>query len=198
MNPPIVVKVGGSLLDWPALPARLAGFLDARSTERFVLIAGGGRTTDVIRELDRIHGLGDGPSHSLALRSLDLTAYLLATLVPRSRVVARLDSLAATWTRGRLPIFAPRAFLEDVDAHSPRPLEASWNVTSDAIAARVAVRLGAKELILLKSAHLPDGIDRHGAAELGLVDPIFVEAAHGVPHVVYVNLRGTPIAPMTL
>ena len=46
-----VIKVGGSLFDWPELPRRLTELIDARQAadrdERLVLIAGGGAAADL-------------------------------------------------------------------------------------------------------------------------------------------------------
>ena len=57
-----IVKVGGSLFDWPELPVRLTAYIEQRRAmgpiEQTVLIAGGGPAADWIRALDRIHGLG--------------------------------------------------------------------------------------------------------------------------------------------
>jgi hypothetical protein len=48
-------------------------------------------------------------------------------------------------------------------------LPSSWGVTSDAVAARVAVAVGAGELVLLKSAPPPPG-DAAAWAACGYVD----------------------------
>jgi len=188
-----VVKVGGSLFDWPELPRRLTAFLDARRTiaptERAVLIAGGGATVDVVRALDRIHGLGDECAHQLALHALDLTAVLLSALVPGSIVVSRLESLAGAWNARSIPILAPRASIIEFDRAGRDPLPASWHVTSDAIAARLAVAMAADCLFLLKSAPLPAAANRQDAAQLGLVDPMLPAVARSLARVEYVNLR---------
>jgi aspartokinase-like uncharacterized kinase len=199
---PVFIKVGGSLFDSPDLPGRLSSYLEERQAggERLVLLAGGGGAADLIRSLDRTFGLGDLRAHRLALRSLDLTAHILAELVPGLDVVDELSALDDAWNRGRIPVLAPRRWLDEVDAPSADPLPPSWDVTSDAIAARVAVALGAEELVLLKSAPLPPGIDRREAARLGLVDPVFPAVARTLRRVVYLNLRATrhvsvPMAP---
>lgn len=197
-RPPVVVKVGGSLLDWPELPARLPQYLQTRRAERLVVVIGGGRVTDVVRALDRTHGLGEERAHALALHSLDLTAHLLAALVPALVVVEPIESLALVWADGKIPILAPRTFLDQVDARSANPLPHHWDVTSDSIAARVADRLGSSELVLVKSAPLPPGTDRQGAARLGLVDPCFPESAHRLERVVYLNLRAPVALPVVL
>ena len=193
-----VIKVGGSLLDWPQLPGRLTEFLEGRRAntpaERTVLIAGGGAAADLIRVLDRIHGLGDQTAHLLALHALDLTAIALAAILPGSTLVARVESLSTAWDAGVVPILAPRSILCAIDRSGSGfdPLRASWDVTSDTIAARIAVYLEAESLILLKSASLPVGTSRAAAARHGLVDPIFPVAAGALPRVAYLNLREAP------
>jgi 5-(aminomethyl)-3-furanmethanol phosphate kinase len=188
MKPLVVVKVGGSLLDWPDLPDRFSSCLEDRRADRLVVIVGGGRIADVLRDLDACHSLGEARSHALALNVLDITARVFAELVPGLEVVEALDYLPDAWSRGMVPVLAPRRFLE-ADDRSPDPLPHAWTTTSDAIAARVADRLGAGELILLKSTPLPPGCDRAEAARLGLVDPEFPRVSQGVPVVTYLNLR---------
>jgi aspartokinase-like uncharacterized kinase len=67
---------------------------------------------------------------------------------------------------------------------SPEPLPASWDVTSDSIAARAAVLSGA-ELVLLKSCLPPEsqsatGWSLEAAAAAGYVDQYFPRAAAGL------------------
>ncbi|MDG3006391.1 amino acid kinase family protein [Paludisphaera mucosa] len=192
-SPVIVVKVGGSLLDWPGLRASLAAFLTSdllleRRSPRLVLIAGGGAAADSVRTLDAAHGLGERLAHHLALRAMDLTAEVLGGLVAKSRVVDDFAGLDAAWREGVRPILAPRRHLEEVDERGDDPLPISWRTTSDAIAARVAVRLGAARLILLKSAPCVS-TTRRAAAESGLVDPVFPSAAEGLGRVEFVAFR---------
>ena len=188
MNERVVVKVGGSLLTWPGLRDGLSADWQARRARRLVVIVGGGGAADLVRDLDRIHGLGERRSHHLALRALDLTARVLAGLIPGLEVVERPDELDSVWDAGQIPIFSPRRFLEG-DAEGPDPLPQTWEATTDSIAARVADHLGAAELALLKSAPLPPGTDRASAARLGLVDPLFPFVAKGLSCVTYRNLR---------
>ncbi len=110
-----VIKVGGSLFDWPEFPGRMAGFLEARQTadrdERMVLIAGGGPAADIVRAFDRVHGLGDQTAHRLALHAMDLTAVILVELLPGTVAVQSLESLTAVWSAGAIPVLAPRLTL---------------------------------------------------------------------------------------
>jgi len=182
MNGPIlVIKLGGSLLDCPAWPDRLARLLASRPEARPVLIVGGGKFADTLRDLDSIHALGELRSHALALRILDATAQIAAALLPGSVVVDDVADLPLTWASGSTPVLAPRRFLE-LDDRSPDPLPHAWTTTTDSIAARVAVRLRASELILLKSLPLPpEAPTWEDAAALGLVDPEFPRAVEKIP-----------------
>ncbi len=204
-----VIKVGGSLFDWPLLPARLTVFLDAIEErgrgDRPVLIAGGGLAVDAIRTLDEIHRLGDDTAHQLAMRALDLTAMILAALVPGSIVIDRIESLTEVWKASSIPILSPRRVLADIELAHHNALPASWEVTSDTIAARVAVHLEAECLILLKSAPWPASSNSHDAsstledaARLGLVDSMLPAAARSLLRVEYLNLRGPSLEPRLL
>src|SRR5262249_34902973 len=77
---PVVVKVGGSLYDWPDLAGRLQDWLGQPSERRVLLVPGGGVTADVVRDLDQRHALGEERAHWLALHALALNAHFLAAL----------------------------------------------------------------------------------------------------------------------
>ncbi len=183
MTPLLVVKLGGSLLDWPDWPGCLTRYLASRPDVRPVLVIGGGRFADVLRDLDHLHGLGEARSHALALQILDTTAHLAAALLPGSVVVTDLAEIRATHELGQVPIFAPRSFLDRQDQEAADPLPHAWSTTTDSIAARLAREVRA-ELVLLKSCPLPaDCPDWTTAARLGLVDLEFPRAVVGVAKV---------------
>jgi 5-(aminomethyl)-3-furanmethanol phosphate kinase len=203
-GPVVVVKVGGSLLTWSELPERLArwlgsaDFLEAERRTRLVLIVGGGPAADFVRTLDAMHRLGDEPAHRLALHAMDFTAEALARLLPAARVVHRLVELPTAWRAGLRPILAPRLYLEEVDERRADRLAFSWDVTSDAIAARVAVDLRASRLVLLKSASAPRAVTRADAAAAGLVDPCFPAVSEPLDQVEIVDLRASDAARRVL
>src|SRR5437870_2359696 len=86
-----VVKVGGSLFDLPDLGDRL-NRLTAQLPKQLVFVPGGGKLIDAIRELDRIHEIGDRGSHLIALQALSVTAEILGQIVPRPTIVYHLAS----------------------------------------------------------------------------------------------------------
>jgi hypothetical protein len=77
----IVVKIGGSLFDHPALGPGLRRYIESLGQAEVLLVAGGGPVADAVRELDRTHQLGEEAAHWLALRSLGVTASLLEALL---------------------------------------------------------------------------------------------------------------------
>jgi aspartokinase-like uncharacterized kinase len=191
----VVIKVGGSLLDWPGFPRALGVWLEPERAGRPVLIIGGGALVDVVRTLDSVHAIGENRAHALALRALDVTAHAVAGLVPGLRVVPTLDALRSVWEAGLVPVLDPRDFMDGVDRIATDPLPESWSTTSDSIAARVARHLGTCRLVLLKSAAPAGAIGRLEAARRGLVDPVFPLASNELESVTLVNLRAaTPTA----
>lgn len=152
---PVVVKVGGSLFDWPDLRPRLLAWLHALARPT-LLVPGGGAMADVVRDYDRVHGLGERRSHRLAMMTMSLNAEFLGELLGLHVT----DDYTFT---------TPARVLRRYDVDLP----ASWAVTSDSIAAAVARSCGA-ELVLLKS------VDSNGELSQGYVDEYFPIAARGL------------------
>ncbi len=186
-----VVKVGGSLLNLHGLGARLRSWLDIQSTRDIILVVGGGAATDLIRRTDQRYGLGPETSHWLANRAMSFNSHLLAEILPRSRVVNSLELCAEVWQDDATPILDVFELLRADESHPDR-LPHSWDVTSDSIAARVAVLAGATQLILLKSRAPESGKSWMELAEDGYVDPYFARAAEKVSSVRAVNFRQLP------
>jgi aspartokinase-like uncharacterized kinase len=177
-----VVKIGGSLLDCADLPQRWRRWREAQSPAVDVLVAGGGSFADAVRRADATHGLGDRASHVLAIGSLSLTARLLAYLLPEARLAGRLREIPAAAEKGPAdPIVLDLgACWQDADSQPAlAALPASWDVTSDSLAAAAARSLHAAELVLLKSA-TPPTTDLVALAAAGYVDAYFAQAAAGL------------------
>jgi aspartokinase-like uncharacterized kinase len=164
----MVVKVGGSLYDLPDLGPRLRRWLDAHAPRATILVPGGGRFADVVRDLDRVHRLGEEAAHWMALRALAISAAFLAELLPGACVIDGPDLAELVWEQDRRPVLDAFAFCESDEA-DPGRLPHTWALTSDSIAARLAVVAGADELVLLKSAPPPPG-DLAAWANVGYVD----------------------------
>ncbi|MCS7271159.1 MAG: hypothetical protein NZ703_08745 [Gemmataceae bacterium] len=120
----------------------------------------------MIRKLDKIHALGEVTAHRLALSTLQITgAFVQHLLGPE----------------------APPLALEGLDLGD---WPASWDVTSDSLAARAAWQWHARQLILLKSIDIPPGTPWDEAAARGWVDRYFPQAVAAAPfQVTAINFR---------
>lgn len=178
-RPVTVYKVGGSLFDWPPLFERLSAFLESEHA-RPLIVSGGGGMADVVRGWDRVHDLGELRAHRLAIASLSMGGEFLADGLG-AVIVRNREHASAAWAAGNVAVLDARFFLEQEAIRGIEPLPASWNVTSDSIAAWIAGRWPAK-LVLLKSVapHLADA---------PYVDAFFDNASQHVRSAEWVDLR---------
>jgi len=176
MHPDAVIKVGGSLLDRAGLGERLRAWLSACGLCRPALLAGGGAAVDWIRRLHAVHRLSEEASHWLAIEAMGMNGRLLWHLVPGSRIAASAAAAAAALGEGQLPILDPLPFLLADDIAAER-LPHTWAATSDSIAARLAMLLGANTVVLLKACRVPPAAAWEALAKAGIVDEWFPQVA---------------------
>lgn len=184
-----VVKVGGSLLDWPELGPQLRAWL-ATQTDTVCLLPGGGAAAELVRHSQRTHGLSDVSAHWLAIRAMQFNAALLNELVPGATLCGTLAELN-TLERRYPALLDPWQWLH-TDDRAAAALPATWDVTSDAIAAQLAKTVRA-ELTLLKSA-LPPARTINAAAEAGYVDGWLASTWAGPIRCVNLRAAGWPEA----
>jgi aspartokinase-like uncharacterized kinase len=165
-----VVKVGGSLAEEPEQLIALCAKLSALAKNYgFVVVPGGGRFADVVRDSDERFNLSSGVSHRMAILGMDQFGMLLAQITPNSCATYSLEDARQLAETEAVPIFLPSCLLFKED-----PLKNSWDVTSDSIAAYVARRLQAAKLVLVTDV---DGIftedpkTKEDAVLLGRVSP---------------------------
>ena len=186
-----IVKVGGSLFEFDRLADALKDWLERQPPAVTVLLAGGGPLVNFLRRADERLKLGDEAAHWLSIDAMDLTARILARLLPDASLVDDFASIE----RGRSIVspqivFVASTFLRKEEPHLPgTTLPHDWTVTSDSIAARLAETLQADELNLLKSKDPMCEKTSVDWAAGGLVDEHFPLAAAKLPVVRWVNLR---------
>jgi 5-(aminomethyl)-3-furanmethanol phosphate kinase len=137
-----VVKVGGGLGRAggdDALRALCNTLGELGGRHPLLVVPGGAGFADAVREADRRLALPATTSHQMAVLGMEQFGWLLSELIPGAERRADVDVAHAGRTRVLLPAGLP---LDE--------LPASWQVTSDSIAAWVAVRAGAGRLVLVK------------------------------------------------
>jgi len=200
-----IVKLGGSLLDLPGLIPRLRAWLVNQPPCPTMLVVGGGAMADSLRDMHRLHGLSEPVAHWLCVRAMLLHSAALLALLPEARWAGRFSEWSSSAREPRviprdsdsvhsLMILDPWQFLREEEPRlAPCSLPASWDVTSDSIAARAAELAGAEELVVLKSAD-PPAQDLHELAIAGYVDRYFPVAARGIANLRFVNLRAVRVS----
>lgn len=171
-----VVKLGGGLgrgAGDDALRALCATLGELGARHPLLVVPGGAWFADAVRDADRCFDLRAATSHRMAVLAMEQFGRLLGDLIPRAALRAELPHVDAGRTEVLLPAGLP------LDA-----LPASWDVTSDSIAAWVAGRVGAGRLVLVKAVDglfaewPPSGppLARLSVAELAALRPGGVDA----------------------
>lgn len=140
-----VIKLGGSLLGAPEL-ARWLEILVKYSDGKVVIVPGGGLFANSVREAQQISNMSDELAHQLALMAMDQFGLLLAGLNPELVTACSELELAERGWQHRGIVWLPSK-MAMADSTIPK----SWQVTSDSLSAWLANKLGAEQLILVKS-----------------------------------------------
>ncbi len=149
-----VVKVGGSLTATPVVLRALCEKLGRLAERhRLLVIPGGGDFADIVRQVDRQYSLNPIIAHKMAILGMDQYGFLLSELIPNSLTIPNVAKAVVLWKSKRIVVFLPSRIMLEED-----PLEKSWDVTSDSIAAYIADRLSAQNLILITNV---DGLFTH-------------------------------------
>ena len=119
-------------------------------------------------------------------------------LLPESREVSSHDAATSYWSDGNRPLLLDvETCLRESDDTEYDRLPHCWDVTSDSIAARIATRWNADELVLLKSTSLTAEMTVDEATRLDLVDPYFRHLSNEIARISWCNLREEEIGITT-
>jgi aspartokinase-like uncharacterized kinase len=143
-----VIKLGGSLCGSDRLPAWLEVLVEARA----VVVPGGGPFADQVRAAQSRWPFDDRTAHTMAILAMAQYGLMLSGICPRLRAVSGFDGLKAAVEAGGSAVWLP-----DLTQLPESEIPPSWDVTSDSLAAWLAGRLGARRLLLVKSAAIPKG-----------------------------------------
>lgn len=144
-----VVKIGGSLSQNPKALRALCQKLSLLSSKhKIVIIPGGGKFADCVREADKQFTLSAATAHRMAILGMTQYGLLLSELIPNSQVIDQLEEIKKN------SLYA-EVFLPSKTISLEKNLPNSWEVTSDSIAAYIAEQLEAEKILLIKDV---DGI----------------------------------------
>jgi len=188
-----VIKLGGSLLTLPDWHERFLRWLSNEPPATNLLLIGGGELVDCLRREHERFPYTERQMHYAALAAMEINAQLAQArlpqallLNPNSRSIKLPEPPAIVLVKA---LEWWKASFNNVE-HAP---EESWRLTSDSLAALLAVEQQAAELVLLKSAEPP--ADQAGCLRAatwvahGYVDPLFAKSLGEFANVRALNLR---------
>ena len=171
----IVLKLGGSLLSSPALTQYLR-LASEKGHGQLVIVPGGGVFADQVRTTQKQWQYDDKTAHSMAILAMQQMALLLQGLCPDLVLVDKVTAIHAALQRQHVVVWSP--LLTELDAAG---VSASWDVTSDSLAAWLAIQLSVSKLILVKSASIPDNSSLEQLTHAGIIDKAFTRLVHNKP-----------------
>ncbi len=160
-----VVKLGGSLLSARVLPACLAKL--AECPGRLLIVPGGGVFADQVRSAQQQWGFDEVTAHRMAILAMQQMAWLFHSLQPDFAVFGK---VANAGDCAKAAIWSP--CLQELD-HAG--VAASWDITSDSLAAWLAGQVAADELVLVKSCPIEPEMPLAQLRQQGIIDAGFVK-----------------------
>ena len=171
-----VVKLGGSLCNDP----RLATWLDTLvefGKGQVVIVPGGGPYADAVRTQQQHWKFSDELAHRMAVLAMDQFALQLKGINPLLVVTPTHAAIATALANNHVAVWLPSEMVL-----TEAEIAATWDITSDSLAAWLARTLGAERLVLVKSCAIaPDGtIDELARSEI--TDREFTNMTRAAPY----------------
>jgi aspartokinase-like uncharacterized kinase len=181
----IVIKLGGSLAQARQLPACLDAIEQHYRRGTVVIVPGGGGFADQVRHCQQRWRFDDCTAHAMALLAMAQMALLFNGLKQHFVIAHSVAQIRRQLAAANVVIWSPE--LAELDNAG---VAASWDITSDSLAAWLAGELAAAELLLIKAAAIDDTASLAQLAERGIIDPAFVGfAAQATCKITVINAR---------
>jgi aspartokinase-like uncharacterized kinase len=167
---PIIVKLGGSL----ARDRQFARWIEAvrQGKSGVIIVPGGGPFADCVRDAQMYMRFSDAAAHRMALLAMEQYAIACASSFPDVLLLSDEAQLRLIG-EGRIACWLPSRMALGAD-----DLPQNWQVTSDSLAAWLALRLDASALVVVKSVDAKtDLVTAAALVEREIVDPLFARFA---------------------
>jgi aspartokinase-like uncharacterized kinase len=166
----IIIKLGGSLSRTDSLINCLNAVEKNYRGRAAVIVPGGGAFADQVRLAQQHWQFDDHTAHHMALLAMQQMALMFKGLKPDFAIADTVAVILEQLNQQKTVIWSP-----DISELDNAGIEASWDITSDSLAAWLAKTLSATELILIKSAVIDDSLSLNQLAEQQIVDEAFCD-----------------------
>ncbi|GAB6141333.1 hypothetical protein JCM14076_20620 [Methylosoma difficile] len=164
----LVVKLGGSLVNAKRLRDCLERLQEKYQGRAVVLVPGGGAFAEQVRLAQQQWQFDDRTAHAMALLAMQQMALLIHGLKPCWAIAKSAQEIRQLVSPTQWLVWSP-----DIAELDQAGIAASWDITSDSLAAWLAGALSAQELLLIKAAPVDASLSAGQLAALGLVDAAF-------------------------
>jgi aspartokinase-like uncharacterized kinase len=162
-----VVKLGGSTADQAEMGEWIAEL--ARSSLPLVVVPGGGPFADQVRNAQKRMNFSDSAAHAMAILAMDQFGHVILDCHERFLAARSLDDIEHAVEGGKIPVWLPSTL-----ATLAPDIPASWDITSDSLAAWLAGKLDVDALLLIKqTGAFSDHDDIDSLTANGIVDAGF-------------------------
>ena len=166
----IVVKLGGSLSRSDTLVKCLNRVEQNYQGRAVVIVPGGGAFADQVRLAQNRWRFDDNTAHRMAILAMQQMALLIKGLKGNFSIACSVADIRKQLHRQKIVIWSP-----DIVELDNAAIQASWDITSDSLAAWLAKALSARELVLVKSAIIDASLSLQQLANQKIVDKGFCD-----------------------
>jgi aspartokinase-like uncharacterized kinase len=181
----IVIKLGGSLAHSKTLINCFNKIQQRYQRRSVIIVPGGGAFADQVRLAQQQWQFDEVAAHHMAILAMQQMALMFNGLVPHWPIVSSLSDLQLAIPQNKTLIWSPNS--EELDQAA---IPATWDITSDSLAAWLAKQLSATELILVKSAVIDPQASLEQLAAQQIIDQGFCQQVQdGLFSVQVINQR---------
>jgi len=166
----IIVKLGGSLSRSDTLVKCLNSVEQKYPDRAVVIVPGGGAFADQVRLAQHRWQFDDKTAHRMAILAMQQMAFLIKGLKGNFSIARSVTDIRKKLHQQKTVIWSP-----DIVELDNAAIQASWDITSDSLAAWLAMALSARELILVKSAMIDENLSLQQLAKQNIVDEGFCD-----------------------
>jgi len=167
----VVLKLGGSLSQSPQLAGWVDYFAECHPGQA-VIVPGGGVFAELVRKMQRQWQFNGRNAHHMAVLGMQQMALLLQGINTKMALASSINKI-----RQCMDVQQPVIWFPDMQCLNLAGIPATWDITSDSLAAWLASNLMASELVLVKSAPIPSSYTLLQLTEQGVVDRAFCRYA---------------------
>jgi 5-(aminomethyl)-3-furanmethanol phosphate kinase len=166
----IIVKLGGSLSQSDALIKCLNSVEKNYQDRAIVIVPGGGAFADQVRSAQQRWQFDDRTAHRMAILAMQQMALLIKGLKDDFSIARSITNILKQLHRQKIVVWSP-----DIVELDKAGIQASWDISSDSLAAWLARMISATELVLVKSAIIDASLSLQQLAKHDIVDKGFCD-----------------------